>query len=569
MAREELDTSDSHDSFDIPRWHEAGALWLDYCDEYWRHLRRELEVMRLGPLVGYRGGDEVPYHEIENRYGRRLPAAARAAAGLRRSLALAVEQLLPDSGVTASDGEDEVERAMAGSPGWEEAVEIALGDVTRMKELLAAAMPGRGLTAASEIPEVILFLREELESQVRSFEALTRPARLSADPLPKTGYTRLPADRINKGVIEALAPGAMKDLPAGYLDIFGGGVKFWRAYPFDIGRRTVGYDQLVGVIGLREEPNESLWRLLRTSSGLAVKIHLALWERAYAESAVGSVRRLKPVPRTSDFITTTLASLCDDVGITRRKGSQKRESREAVAGLLGLLTRLELLCLYKPPRNEPPEVLRGAVWRRGVVPGEAGPYHDLFAQQGGSWSPVDPQAFSYAPGRYFENTLWRTHNRYVALAHDGLLGMSCKNKYRWDVMIGAYLTVLARMNGYRRVTLRLRTLAEKTGLMAVYGRQDLTRMEKLMLTALDRLAGAGVIRRWVVNNEKDADAGEAGAASPSGAVSTSHPKTKKGSLDQIVFIEWPEQVDERGRRLRDRRRKKRRAWLDTKGALTE
>ena len=47
MAQEELDTSDSHDSFDIPRWHEAGALWLDYCDEYWRHLRRELEVMRL------------------------------------------------------------------------------------------------------------------------------------------------------------------------------------------------------------------------------------------------------------------------------------------------------------------------------------------------------------------------------------------------------------------------------------------------------------------------------------------------------------------------------------------
>jgi hypothetical protein len=354
-----------------------------------------------------------------------------------------------------------------------------------MKELLSSAMPGQGLTAASEIPEFILSLRDELERQVRSFEALTRPARVSADPLPKTGYTRLPADRINKALIEALAPGAMKELPAGYLDIFGPGVRFWRPYAFDTGRRPGGYDQLVGVIGLREEPDESLWKLLRGSSALAVKIHLALWERAYAESTVGTVRGAKPVPRTSDFITTTLASLCDDVGIRRRKGSHKRESREAVAGLLELLTRLELLCLYKPPRNVPREVLRGAVWRRGVVPEEAGPYHDLFAPQGTDRSTDAPQAFSYAPGRYFEyfeNIVWRAHNRYVALAHDALLGMSCENKYRWDVMIGAYLTLLGRMNGYRRVTLRLRTLAEKTGLMAVYGRQDLTRMETLMLT---------------------------------------------------------------------------------------
>ena len=139
--------------------------------------------------------------------------------------------------------------------------------------------------------------------------------------------------------------------------------------------------------------------------------------------------------------------------------------------------------------------------------------------------------------------------------------MSCENKYRWDVMIGAYLTVLGRMNGYRPVTLRLRTLAEKTGLMEVYGRQDLTRMEKLMLTALGRLADMDVIKRWVIINEKDAD--------PSGSSWTSSPRLKKGSLDQTISVEWREHVAERGRRLRDRRRKKRRAWLDTKGDPVE
>jgi hypothetical protein len=60
MAQDELDTSDTHDTFNIPRWHEEVALWLDSCEEYWSHLRREREVMRLGPPAGYRGGEEVP-----------------------------------------------------------------------------------------------------------------------------------------------------------------------------------------------------------------------------------------------------------------------------------------------------------------------------------------------------------------------------------------------------------------------------------------------------------------------------------------------------------------------------
>src|ERR1043166_5477611 len=335
----------------------------------------------LEPPAPRAGGDEArpagrlprrrrSAHQMsDDRQGRRLPGAARAAAGLRRSLALAVERLLPETGVaTAPDGKDELEQAMARSRDWEEAVEIALADINRVKALIVSARPGYGLTAACDIPDLVALLREEMERQVRAFEVLTRPqlARLSTGPLAKTGYTRLPADRINKAVIEALAPGAMKELPAGYLDIFGPRVRFWRGYAFDTGRRPEGYDQLVGVIGLREAPDEALWKLLRRGSALAVKIHLALWGRTHLESAGAGTYATKRTPLLTDYVNTTLARLCDDVGLKRKKGSHKRESREAVAGLLRLLTSLELICVYKPPENVPPEVIRGAVWRRGV-----------------------------------------------------------------------------------------------------------------------------------------------------------------------------------------------------------
>ena len=190
-----------------------------------------------------------------------------------------------------------------------------------------------------------------------------------------------------------------------------------------------------------------------------MKIHLALWGRTHLESAGAGTYATKRTPLLTDYVNTTLARLCDDVGLKRKKGSHKRESREAVAGLLRLLTSLELICVYKPPENVPPEVIRGAVWRRGVLPAEAG-----------RRSSEVPQAFSYAPGYYFRHPVWRAHNKYVALVHAGLLRMSCRNDHRWAVMAGAYLSVLARANRYKATALRMRTVAERTGLWAVYGK---------------------------------------------------------------------------------------------------
>lgn len=162
-----------------------------------------------------------------------------------------IDTLLPEAGLT-TDGTDDVERMMAGSVGWEEALKIALDDIDRLKDLVASARPGWGVTIDSDVITILELLRRETDRQVRHFETLSRPrlARLSAEPLTRTGYTRLPADRINKAVIEALAPGAMRELPAGYLDIFGPGVRFSRAYAFGTGRR-IGREDPPRAVGAR------------------------------------------------------------------------------------------------------------------------------------------------------------------------------------------------------------------------------------------------------------------------------------------------------------------------------
>lgn len=541
MDRDDLDTADPQSPFDIPRWHELGEVLLDHCDQHWRHLLREREAVRLGPLPGW---EDVVLYALEDSHGRRLPAVSRAAAGLRRFLARAVEQLLPESGITPQEKHDPVERAMAESAGWEEAVGLALADIDRMKELLALAKPEWGLTAASNIPELVALLRHELARQVREFEVITRPrlARLSTRPLTSTGYTRVPADRINKAVIEALAPGAMLELPAGYLDVFGTGVRFWRGYAFGTGRRPPGYDQLTGVVGLREELTDSELTLLRRGGALAVKIHLALWERAYLEAAGAGTYATRTAPRPCDFISMTVARLCDDVGLGRKKGAHKRESRESVVRLLRLLTSLELICVYKPPRNAEPEMLRGPVWKRGIGPQGVG-LGDLFAPGAGGGRSAK-QAFSYAPGSYYENSVWRGTNRYVARVHAGLLGLSCRNEHRWAVTLGAHLSVMARMNGYRKLTLSRRTLVEWAGLREVYGGKHSSRMRDILEDSLNRLIDLGLLGRWGVKE---------GTEEPM----TDSWRWSESWLAAKLEFEWPEFIQDRSRQLHRRRRAKR------------
>jgi len=544
-ATNTTDPLEPQDEFNIPRWHEGCELWLGFCEQYWGqfvHLRRKAQF--VFPLADDEDEGNLPYYDLERNNGKRFPPIVRAVAGFRSSLRYVLDALLPEADLTAG-GRDDVERTMAVSAGWEEALKIALDDIDRLKDLVASARPAWGVTVDSDVITILELLRSETDRQVRHYETLARPhlARLSARPLTRTGYTRLPADRINKAVIEALAPGAMCKLPAGYLDIFGPGVRFSRAYAFGTGRRPLGYDQLTGVIGLREELDESQSALLRRGSALAVKIHLALWERAYMEAAGGGTYATRTAPRPCDYVTMKMARLCDDIGLRRKKGAHKRESRESVIGLLKLLTDLEVVCLYKPPRNVPPERLRGPVWKRGILPEELNRSGDVFAT-GSNDGISAKQAFSYAPGPYYENSVWRGANKYVAQVHAGLLGLSCRNERRWDVMLGAYLCVLARMNRYRKVTLSRRTLVEKVGLRAVYGGKHSSRMIDILEDSLDRLITLGLLKQW---------------------------RVKEGTEDQMthswrwadlwlatkIEFEWPEAIGNRSRLLSRRSQTKR------------
>jgi hypothetical protein len=243
MARDATDTTDEaldpQEKFNIPRWHEECELWLGFCQQYWgQFVRLRRKAQFVSPSADDADGDDLPYYDLGSSHGQRLPPVVRAAAGFRSSLRYMIDALMPGAGLNI-DRMNDIERMMAVSTGWEEALKIALDDIDRLKDVVASARPAWGVTADSDVPTILELLRRETDRQVRHFETLSRPrlARLSACPLTRNGYTRLPADRINKAVIEALAPGAMRELPAGYLDIFGSGVKFAHAYAFGTGRR--------------------------------------------------------------------------------------------------------------------------------------------------------------------------------------------------------------------------------------------------------------------------------------------------------------------------------------------
>lgn len=238
----------------------------------------------------------------------------------------------------------------------------------------------------------------------------------------------------------------------------------------------------------------------------------------------------------------TVARLCDDIGLSRKKGAHKRESRESVVGLLKLLTSLELVCLYKPPRNVPLEKLRGPIWKRGIVPEDLNRRGDVFAASADDGTSAK-QTFSYAPGPYYENSVWRAANRYVAQVHAGLLGLSCRSERRWDVMLGAYLCVMARMNTYKMVTLSRRTLVEKAGLHTVYGAKHSSRMIDILEDSLNRLIDLGLLKRWgVKEGSEDRD--------------TKLWRWAEQWLATRLEFEWPEAIQNRSRLLNRRRQVK-------------
>jgi hypothetical protein len=405
-----------------------------------------------------------------------------------------------------------------------------------------------------DLPSIALILRlvAEIENRInlRSTSQMkeNQPARrkgLAAEPLTKDGFFLSASDRVNKATIEAFMPGAMQkaaDIGAELSDMETQGLrgvkKFWAVYLFE--SRT---DALRGLVGFTKDPGETVWQMLRERGALAVKAQYALWARAFAQTDA----------EPNKFITISVPHFCDDLGFRKKKRAHTRASKQAAMEVLELLTSLELVMEFQ--RQGKTIQLRGPLWTRGIVAEERDGYADLFGANRvdsarALWEPV---GFSYAPGPFFANPAWRDYNRNVALIGEGLLKLSTENEDKWAVMVGGYIAILARMNGYRRTSVGVRLLLEKTGLWRVDGQHRPGRMRDKLTHALDRIREVGIIRAWQVTRPADLfDADDLSAPETLAGLSE---KTQwaKAWLSESVLIDWPDEMERRAVELGEKR----------------
>lgn len=302
--------------------------------------------------------------------------------------------------------------------------------------------------------------------------------------LAREGLLRFPADRIFKGVVEALTPGALE---AG---------EDW-ALRFPLTSRG-GRDRLTGVLGFRVAPPAAVGKLLERSGPLAIKAQFALWARWFADAGD------RPV-------ALTLSQLCDDLGFARlQNGAHRPEHKRQAAALLELLTSLELDAEYRAPdgRTCP---LRGAIWH-------------VRSMEDGS--------FLLAPGAWSEEPVWKAFNGGVGLVGEGLLRLR-QDRDRWTLCVAGYLAPLARMNGYRPLTLRVSTLEERTGLLRAE-RRNPARRHEMLERALDRCVETGLIGSWDFAGGSNAEPDMDSAAELSSLVGGGErPEERR------IVIQWP------------------------------
>jgi hypothetical protein len=483
-----------------------------------------------------------------------------AAAGLRREFLRMAAMALPEEGIEQPRPNDPAELAIANSSNTDHGVQIALDDIAEVKGLLSRVRPEWKIGTETELESVLGLLEQEFEARLCQLQELGRIRRkkIILQPLAESGYVLVQADRINKATVEAFAYGAMRQLPMSYLESLGPDASFWLAHAFGSGQRTSGRDYLVGAIGFKEKPAQHVQRLLQRNGALAIKAQYALWARAYAETDA----------KSGVYITLSITQFCDDIGLARHNGVHRPENKLAAMAVLELLTSMELICIYRPPQG-PTKRIRGPIWSRGMISEELRGYEDVF--EGGVLSNRPlwvPKAFSYAPGPFFANDTWRAYNQYIALVGEGLLKLNSNNADKYAVMVGGYLAILARMNGYRRCRVGLRTILEKTGLWAVDRKKNPGRMRQKLEDALERLIKVRVIKSWDITaprakEEFDWDNFEDERTLQKMAEPT---RWFKGWLKQVVVVDWPAAMKKREVILREKKARHAKAAIRRKGS---
>ncbi len=324
------------------------------------------------------------------------------------------------------------------------------------------------------------------------------------------GFLRFPADRLQKGVAEALLPGALEE---------GNDPEGWFA-AHRLAPRS-GRDHFGGKIGFHLPPPEQVRALLPGSEPLAVKAHYALWARFFADTGgdPGKVLGL------------TLSRLCGDLGYVRlQNGSHRPAHKRQAAVLLDLLTTLELEIDYRAPDGRTCR-LTGPLWKR-LPTGDD-----------------DPHALRLTPGEALGDPVWRAFNHSVGLVPGRLLELR-PDRDRWALCLAGYLAPLARMNGYQPLRLRPATLLERTGLLHAE-RRNPARMREMLERALDRCEAAGIIERWdfagAAPEEPDMD---------SPADLSRLAAAAEDWEDRRIVIQWPAGLQAHETRLRTARKRR-------------
>jgi hypothetical protein len=478
--------------------------------------------------------------QIYDDEGRERPLILAAAAGYRREFVRMLSLTFPEERFKLPWWNDEEELVIANCLDPTVGVQFALNEIDKVKEQLCRARPELKIIPDTELEDIVEILWRKFESRLRLLEKAGRvkPTKISLRPLATSGYIVFQADRINKAIIEAFAFGAMRQLPATYAESLSHDAHFCLAHSFDSGSPAGGRDYLVGAIGLRERPTGRLQSLLQMNGALAIKAQYALWARAYAETDAAP----------GAYITLTITQFCDDIGMVRNNGAQRTENKLSAISVLELLTNMELVCIYRPPQG-PVQRIRGPIWSRGMLSEELRGYKNIFEVRTVSNQPLwVPKAFSYAPGPFFANEAWREYNKHIAYVGEGLLKLSSDNADKYAVMIGGYLAILARMNGYRKSRIGVRTILEKTGLWAVDREKNPGRMREKLETALERLLEVGVIKDWNVTPY--------GQGEPT--------RWFKNWQEQFVIIDWPKVMEKREKILREKKARYVKAALDRK-----
>lgn len=360
----------------------------------------------------------------------------------------------------------------------------------------------RAVAGSARVPAVLL-RRRALSTHARRFLDIRAGAssHRSARPLGWHGLIRFSSDRIHKAVVESLADG-FTFTPHEHSSER----DFHLARAF--GGRS-GRDRLAGRLGFRLPSTDRELELLNGNRAQLIKLQFALWARAFAETDADPARPA----------VVTLSQLCDDLGYHRQQnGSHRPEHKRQVAEWVALLTSIELNAEYEAPDGQRVR-LTGPLWKRFL-----------------DWE-LDRQ-IAFAPGPWYADPLWSRFNRRVGLFSAALFTLR-PDRDRWAICVGGYLACLARMNGYRPLTLRVATLLERTGLQEAE-RRNPSRMREMLERALEQLEACGAIAQWDWFNaapyEPDMD---------TPAELEKLLGVAPGWADRSLVIRWPEELRRR------------------------